>query len=78
MSAGTIISALINIAVAIYFIALYPRFMQRQFRGRTPPPLFRLLGKGLPILGYLLIVLTLYWLATDLGGSPATQPEVLG
>ena len=66
MSVGELLSALINIAVGVYFIRFYPAFAKRRFQGRRLPPLFAFLVKALPVVGYVLIAGTVFYLAMRL------------
>lgn len=59
MSQGMLFSLTINILVGLYFALWYPRSLEKNFRGRTPPPLFALLGRVLPPVGWILVLLSL-------------------
>ncbi len=56
MSAATLFSLFINVAVGVYFARFYPRHVERQFRGRRVPPFFAIMAAVLRPVGYLLIL----------------------
>lgn len=56
MNYGELISILINIGVGLYFAHYYPRTLRRRLDEARLPPLFALLLKVLPPLGWLLII----------------------
>lgn len=61
MNSGTIISILINLAVGIYFAVIYPRSVQKRFSEQSRPRAFTLLLKVVPLVGYLIIAMTLIY-----------------
>jgi hypothetical protein len=54
MSNGDLLSLLINLVVGVYFIHFFPKRLKQQMP--TMPPLFALLYRFIPIVGYLLII----------------------
>lgn len=68
LSSGEIISAAINLGVAIYLIHYYPRSVRRQFRTQPMPPLFAVLVKAIPVAGYLLAGGTVLYVLLRLSG----------
>ncbi len=56
MSSGELISILINIGVGLYFAYYYPRDLQKRLGAGRIPPLFALLLRILPPIGWALIL----------------------
>ncbi len=56
MTQGIALSLFINILVGLYFALIYPRSVEKNFRGRTPPPLFALMVRILPPIGWGLVI----------------------
>ena len=69
LSGGEYISAVLNLLIAAYLIYYYPRSVQRQFQGRPTPPLFRLLSRVIPVVGYLLAAGTIVYVVLRLSGT---------
>jgi len=69
LSGGEYISAVLNLLIAAYLIYYYPRSVQRQFLGRPVPPLFSLLSKVIPVVGYLLAAGTIAYVVLRLSGA---------
>ncbi len=70
MSEGLIISATINLLVALYMIYIFPRNLEKKLA--QMPPLFHFLHRAVPRLGKLIIILTLAligWALLDQGPS---------
>jgi hypothetical protein len=55
MSVTLFLALLVNITVGAYLAWGYPRTVANSFRGRTPPPVFALLLRVMPLLGKLLV-----------------------
>lgn len=68
LKGGEVVSALLNLCIAVYLIHFYPRSLKRQLQGRPMPPLFRLLARVVPVVGYLLAAGTILYVALRLGG----------
>ena len=64
MSEGLIVSVIINFLVAFYMIYIFPRNLVKKLP--QMPPLFRFLHRAIPILGKVIIVLTLFLIAWEL------------
>jgi len=64
MSEGLIVSVIINFLVAFYMIYIFPRNLAKKLP--QMPPFFRFLHRFIPILGRLIIVLTLFLIAWEL------------
>jgi hypothetical protein len=56
MTTGMAISLVINILVGLYFALLYPKSVEKNFRGRQPPPFFAFMVKILPPFGWGLVI----------------------
>jgi len=69
LSGGEYISAVLNLLIAAYLISYYPRSVQRQFLGRPTPPLFGLLSRVIPVVGYLLAAGTIAYVVLRLSGA---------
>ena len=69
MSIGEIISVTINLAVGIYFAIVYPRSLAKRFAQHTTPRAFVFLKKVVPPMGWLIIAITLAYVAFRLVGS---------
>lgn len=67
LKSGELVSALLNLCIAVYLIHFYPRSLKRQLQGRPMPPLFRLLARVIPVVGYLLAAGTILYVALRLG-----------
>ncbi|MFO7593501.1 MAG: hypothetical protein R6X15_05585 [Pseudomonadota bacterium] len=77
MSSGDILSISINLAVGIYFAVIYPRSVRKRFSGPTPPPrAFTLLYKVVPVVGYVIIAMTVIYTVALLTGM--VQPQFAG
>lgn len=73
MSTGEWLSIMINLAVGIYFAVIYPRSVKKRFSAHTMPRAFTLLTKVVPLVGYLIIAMSLiYAVALMLGWVHAT------
>ena len=70
MSEGLIISVIINLLVAFYFIYVFPRNLAKKLP--QMPPFFKFLHRVIPIVGLLLIIVTLSLIPWDL-----LEPEPL-
>lgn len=68
LKGGELVSAVLNLCIAVYLIHFYPRSLARQLQGRPMPPLFRVLAKVIPVVGYLLAAGTILYVALRLGG----------
>lgn len=68
LKGGELVSALLNLGIAVYLIHFYPRSLKRQLQGRPMPPLFRLLAKAIPVVGYLLAAGTILYVVLRLSG----------
>lgn len=68
MSSGDIFSILINLAVGIYFAVIYPRSVRKRFTEQATPRAFVLMLKVVPVVGYLIIAMTLIYTVALLGG----------
>jgi hypothetical protein len=68
LKSGELVSALLNLCIAVYLIHFYPRSLKRQLQGRPMPPLFRLLAKAIPVVGYLLAAGTILYVMLRLSG----------
>ncbi len=67
MSEGLIISVIINFIVALYFIYIFPRNLEKKLpQISQAPPFFRFLHRAVPIVGRIIIVLTLFLSAWEL------------
>lgn len=64
MSEGLIISVIINFLVAFYMIYIFPRNLAKKLP--QMPPFFRFLHRVIPIIGKLIIILTLFLIAWEL------------
>lgn len=62
MTSGVLLSVVINLAVAIYFIHFFPRSLKRKMPQEAMPPFFRIMQTVIPLLGYLLIAGTFIYL----------------
>lgn len=76
MSSGDILSILINLAVGIYFAFIYPRSVRKRFTSQTAPRAFTMLIKVVPMVGYLIIGLTVIYAVALLSGM--VQPQFAG
>lgn len=75
MSSGDIFSIVINLAVGVYFAIIYPRSVRKRFNGPTPPPrAFTLLYKVVPVVGYLIIVMTVIYTVALVTGMVQSGP----
>ncbi len=74
MSNGDIVSILINLVVGIYFAVYYPRSVRKRFTDRSTPRAFTLLLKVVPLLGYLIIGMTVIYTVALLTGMIPPQP----
>jgi hypothetical protein len=68
LSSGELISILINLAVGIYFAVYYPRSVHKRFSSHTMPRAFIMLVKVVPMVGYLIIGLTIIYTVAMLTG----------
>ncbi|MGM0593687.1 MAG: hypothetical protein ACQETD_04035 [Pseudomonadota bacterium] len=68
MSGGEIFSVVINLAVGLYFAVIYPRSVRKRFSALNRPRAFTLLLKVVPVVGYLIIAMTLIYAVALLGG----------
>lgn len=68
ISSGELISILINLAVGIYFAVYYPRSVHKRFSSHTMPRAFIMLVKVVPVVGYLIIGLTVIYTVAMLTG----------
>ncbi len=68
ISTGELISIFINLAVGIYFAIYYPRSVQKRFSSHTMPRAFIMLIKVVPVVGYLIIGLTIIYTVAILTG----------
>jgi hypothetical protein len=68
---GELISIFINLAVGIYFAVYYPRSVHKRFSSHTMPRAFIMLVRVVPIVGYLIIGLTLVYTVAILTGLAA-------
>ncbi len=66
MSHGDLLSLLINMIVGVYFIHFFPKRLKQQMP--SMPPLFALLYRFIPIIGYLLIAASLIYAFLLLSG----------
>ena len=64
MSESLIISVIINFLVAFYFIYIFPRNLAKKLP--QMPPFFSFLHRTVPIIGRIIIVLTLFLIAWEL------------
>jgi O-antigen/teichoic acid export membrane protein len=64
MSEGLIVSAIINLLVAFYMIYIFPRNLQKKLP--QMPPFFKFLHRAIPILGKIIIIMTLLLIAWEL------------
>ena len=71
ISTGELISILINLAVGIYFAVYYPRSVHKRFSSHTMPRAFIMLVKVVPVVGYLIIGLTIVYTVAILTGLAA-------
>lgn len=75
MTNGDTVSILINLAVGIYFAVIYPRSVRKRFSGgQAAPRAFTLLLKVVPVVGYLIIGMTLFYAAALFTGMVSPQP----
>lgn len=75
MSTGDIVSILINLAVGTYFAVIYPRSVRKRFTAQTAPRAFTLLLRVVPVVGYMIIGMTIvYAVALLTGMGPVEQP----
>ncbi len=71
ISTGEWISILINLAVGIYFAYYYPRSVHKRFSSHTMPRAFIMLVKVVPLIGFLIIGLTVIYTVAMLSGLTA-------
>jgi hypothetical protein len=71
ISTGEWISILINLVVGIYFAVYYPRSVHKRFSSHTMPRAFIMLVKVVPVVGYLIIGLTIIYTVAMLTGLTA-------
>lgn len=71
ISTGEWISILINLAVGIYFAFYYPRSVHKRFSSHTMPRAFIMLVKVVPLVGFLIIGLTILYTLAMLTGLAA-------
>lgn len=69
MSGGEWLSMAINLAVGIYLAWFYPRTLRSKLGSGRMPPLFGLLLRIVPPLGYLLLVGTVVYAVMRLTGQ---------
>jgi hypothetical protein len=68
ISTGELLSIFINLAVGIYFAVYYPRSIHKRFTSHTMPRAFITLVKVVPMVGYLIIGLTMIYTIAMLSG----------
>lgn len=68
ISTGELLSIFINLAVGIYFAVYYPRSIHKRFTSHTMPRAFIMLVKVVPMVGYLIIGLTMIYTIAMLSG----------
>lgn len=68
ISTGEWLSIIINLAVGIYFAVYYPRSVHKRFSAHTMPRAFIMLVKVVPMVGYLIIGLTMIYTIAMLSG----------
>ncbi len=68
ISTGELLSIFINLAVGIYFAVYYPRSIHKRFTSHTMPRAFIVLVKVVPMVGYLIIGLTMIYTIAMLSG----------
>lgn len=68
MSIGEIVSILINLAVGSYFAFYYPRSVRKRFTAQNRPRAFTLLLRVVPLVGYLIIGMTVIYTVALLSG----------
>ena len=64
MSEGLIVSVIINFLVAFYMIYIFPRNLAKKLP--QMPPLFSFLYRAVPIVGKMIIVLTIMLIGWEL------------
>lgn len=68
MGGGEWLSVAINLAVGLYLVWFYPRALRARLGSGRLPPLFALLRKVVPLLGYLLLAGTVLYVGMRLSG----------
>lgn len=76
MSAGELLSILINLAVGIYFAVIYPRSVKKRFTAHNTPRAFNVLLKVVPPVGYLIIVMSLIYAVALVFGWAQGEPTL--
>ncbi len=74
MSAGELLSILINLAVGVYFAIFYPRSVRKRFSAQNEPRAFTLLLKVVPPAGYLIIAMSLIYAMALMFGWAYDKP----